>query len=182
MPIILDAYNVLFATHVLPDRYASVTAPQLGALIEHAGMTRGTIYVVCDGSKKPDEWLDPASVQVEVIYAGPKTDADSVIERLIEDSAATKDLIVVSNDHRIQRAARRHRAVSIGSESFLHKLADALRAKHTGPPAPEKPTGPVDTAAWMEKFGVGEKPGKKPPADVSRETERWMKEFGIDEK
>ena len=64
MSIILDAYNVLHVTHMLPDRYAAVTAPQLGALIEHAGMTRGTIYVVCDGSKKPDEWPEPGCVQV----------------------------------------------------------------------------------------------------------------------
>jgi predicted RNA-binding protein with PIN domain len=180
MSIILDAYNVLFSSHVLPDRYAELTAPQLGSLVEHAGLTRGTIYVVCDGSRKPDEWADPAAVQVEVLYAGKDRDADSLIEQLIDDAPSGKDLVVVSNDNRIQRAARRKRAVVLSSESFLHKLTDALRAKDAGPPEPEKPTGPFRAEPWMKKFGLDPRQPQQPPTDISSEADAWLKEFGLD--
>jgi hypothetical protein len=49
MALLIDAYNVLHATHVLPDRFAEVGAAKLCTMIDKAG-ARGGARVVCDGA------------------------------------------------------------------------------------------------------------------------------------
>lgn len=181
MSLILDAYNVLHCTHVLPMRYASINTRQLAAMLDRCNFDRGRMIIVCDGRPKPDE-LDPRIDvgRVEIIHSGAATDADSVIEKLIEEETGPRDLTVVSNDHRIQRAARRRRAVAMASELFLRHLAARFDRYAARQNDKTKPDLNADAEAWMRKFGVDEN-GVKPPADLEAETDRWMREFGYEE-
>ncbi len=95
---------------------------------------------------------------ITVIYAGPGRDADSLIERLIERADGPRELIVVSSDRRIAKAARKRKAKALDSPSFmLQVLADAERARATpkrpGAAHPGAPS-PAEVAEWMRFFGL----------------------------
>jgi hypothetical protein len=147
MALIIDAYNVLHCSHVLPDRYAMISATDLCRLLENSRWDREAMMVVCDGQPKPEEgeYAGP----VELIYSGPATDADSVIERLIERDSAPRSLTVVSNDRRLIKAARRRRARPMPAERFLQLLVTCGPSSR---PSPAKPTQMGSTDDWFNEF------------------------------
>lgn len=177
--LILDAYNVLHCTHELPDRHALMNVAGLCRLIETSRWSRERAIVVCDGSPKPNEgdYAGP----VELTYSGRSTDADSVIEALIEDADNPGHTTVVSNDRRIIRAARRRKCRTLTSERFLRLLIAQPAGKAAGRAGPEKPQGVDDADAWMAEFDIDEDaPGQlerelnpprspKQPADDARQ-------------
>ncbi len=65
--------------------------------------------------------------------------------------------MVVSSDHRVQRAARRRRAKAVDSDRWWAELNSDRRSRRTErPTAPQKPT--VDLSAgevdyWVKQFG-----------------------------
>ncbi|MBI1369919.1 MAG: hypothetical protein GC162_14850 [Planctomycetes bacterium] len=180
MSLILDAYNVLHCSHVLPERYASINALQLAAMLDRSNFDPGRLIVVCDGNPKPDEDLALCDIgRAELLHSGKSEEADDVIERLIDADTSPRKLTVVSNDHRIQRAAKRRRARVLSCETFLNQLARAFARYEHQQHAKPRPPMPNDPDAWMKKFGLtGHEP---PPADLDTETDRWLKEFGLED-
>jgi len=184
MPLLIDAYNVLHCCHLLPEPHHLVSGRGLARLIHLTGLGGPRATVVCDGKPKPDD--DPAIDigNVELIYSGPDRDADSVIEQFIAESSAPRRLIVVSNDHRIQQAAKRRKAKVLASESFTRRLAAAIEHYGDTPATPEKPTR-ADAEKWMQRFGLTEP--DRPITDEDRdildaETTYWLREFGLDDQ
>jgi hypothetical protein len=154
--LILDAYNVLHHAHLLPAGHAKVSAVGMGRLIDQAGIHAGRIVVVCDGAPKPHERTDDPGPRAEVIHAGPGREADDVIERLIEQEANPRDMIVVSSDRRLKQAGRRRGATVMDSDEFVRRLAERLRSSDVGSESDtaEKPEV-VDVKRWMKEFGFG---------------------------
>jgi hypothetical protein len=80
-----------------------------------------------------------------------------MIEDLLENFSAPRSLVVVSSDHRVQRAARHWGAKFIDSEQWYaetvatrrqrNTLADDAAAKPSGKPTPE------ELAHWLQEFG-----------------------------
>jgi len=109
----------------------------------------------------------PRTVQhrgLTVRFADPGSDADSMIEQLIEADSSPRKLIVVSSDHRLHRAARRRRAKAIDSDQWyaetLRKRIERMRHKSLGL-KPEEPPSEVDVRFWLRQFGLEE---PEPPA------------------
>ncbi|MEX0741392.1 MAG: hypothetical protein WD079_01260, partial [Phycisphaeraceae bacterium] len=106
--LMLDAYNVLHCSYVLPDRYAMVDPAGLCEMIRSSGLSarggNGGAVVVCDGAPKPHERSDDGGGGVDLVYAGPGRDADTLLEQMIARDTAPRQMIVVSNDRRIRRA------------------------------------------------------------------------------
>ena len=98
MPLILDAYNVLYFGYVLPEKYALLTAPQLGQLLDRLNFHPGPIFIVCDGTPKPIEDQSLELGRSRLIYSGKGREADDVIDELIEREPHRKATTVVSND------------------------------------------------------------------------------------
>lgn len=152
MGLIIDTYNVLHCTHVLPSRHAMMGATDLCRLLDESSWRSSRIAVVCDGSPKPDETDYTGSVKL--IHSGSGSDADSVIEKLIASDTAPRDLTVVSNDRRVQRAARRRRCRVMTAERFLRQLVSetsnrtASSSSDSDPPASK-----ADTEYWLREFG-----------------------------
>ena len=95
--------------------------------------------------------------EMTVRYARDYPDADSLIEELIQSDSAPRSLLVVSSDHRIQRAARRRRAGMIDSDLWYADLwqrrAQSLSSQQR--PSPEKPMGDLSAAEidyWVNEF------------------------------
>ncbi len=184
MALLIDAYNVLHCTHILPAPYAMMNVERLCDLLADSRWSCSRIAVVCDGA--PPSMGATLHGEVDLVYAGGGKDADSWIERFIARTTAPRDLMVVSNDNRIIRAARRRRCRTMDSESFLRQL---IRKPQT--PRPDKPAsaGPEETRQWMHKFGYDVPPDQpdhpptaSPPALDRPEdgADYWLKEFGFE--
>jgi len=155
--LVVDTYNVLHVTGVLPPDLAGLDAPDLAELVAASRWGRHHAVLVCDGTK-PRGMRDAERGHVRVTYAGGGASADAHIERLLEDSSHPRRMTVVSNDRAVQRAARRRGAKVLGAEAFLRQLvADAAAAPRRGRPAPRRDPGPLtpgQVEAWLRYFGL----------------------------
>lgn len=159
MPLLIDAYNVLHTVGVLPADLAGIDVPGLIGLLNASRYRGEKTTIVCDGVADPG--LPPlrASDPIFVRYSGKGREADELIGQSIRASSAPRQLIVVSSDHAVQRAARRRRCKVLSSAEFLQQLVDDVLASKQRP----------GTAA-----------GKPPPASMSQEqVDRWVNIFNL---
>jgi predicted RNA-binding protein with PIN domain len=159
---LLDGYNLLYAMGVLHGRLgpAGLERSRLNLL----GVVRGAhgdeaknVTVVFDAAQPvPGVPAESDYHGVHVLFAVEQEQADDLIEQLIRQASAPKNLTVVCDDHRIQRAGRRRHCVVLGCQEYL----EALRRKRRRPQAtPNEPT--------VKPHGVSD-----------AETRHWLKEFG----
>lgn len=101
-----------------------------------------------------------------VRFAVQYPDADTLLEQLIAQHTAPKQLTVVSSDHRVQRAARRRRAKFVDSEDWYAKLCRRLRnAPQSAREALRDTDDRLDRADvedWLRKFGFSPKEAETP--------------------
>ncbi len=160
MALLLDTYNILHTTGVLPPEFAGPGIDDLAGLVAASRYARETVQMICDGTGQPRRPVGE-DADIRVRFAGPGADADTLIIEMIDAAADPKRVTVVSSDGAIQRAARRRRCAALTSEEFLDHLArDNDSANRTA-----TPTGPAP----------------KPPAPLSSDqVERWIDIFDLD--
>lgn len=168
--ILVDGYNVLHTQGVLPPRLAGIEVHGLLRLIHRSRFAGRRLTIVCDGSGSTGrpglEIVDGTSVH----YSGPHSEADTVIERMLEVASAARTWLVVSSDRRVQRAARRARADVLDSRTFLEQLvADEAHKRKDGLPpfATEVPLDRYSVAHWLEEFGFDPNDALNPPSSVA---------------
>jgi hypothetical protein len=166
MRLLLDTYNVLHAWRSGPIAGDSREVAALAERIEAS--TFRSPRLICDGTPPggPSEPLHWRVGRVQIIYAGPGRDADSLIEKLIREDSAPSRLLVVSSDRRILKAARRRRAPSMESPSFLAQLASP------GQPVPtpaEETAAPADLKEWLRAFGDDPQEPRQPQPRTPRQ-------------
>lgn len=162
--LVIDTYNVLGVTGVLPPEMADLDVPGLAQRLRSGRHARDPALLVCDGTPPGKSWSPRGGLRldalegVRVVYAGPGREADTLIEQILADSSAARRMTVVSNDRRVQRAARRQRAGVLSSDAFLRGLAaDARRAGPAPYPAFAKaiPLAEDRVASWLRTFDLG---------------------------
>lgn len=155
--LIIDAYNVLHVTGVLPPELAGLEPPDLAELVGASRWGRHQAVLVCDGTK-PRSARSTDRGPVRVAYAGGGASADDAIARLVDESSHPRRLTVVSNDRAVQRAARRRGAKVLRADEFLRQLAsDAAKAARGRRALPRRDHGPLPAAhvdAWLRYFGI----------------------------
>ena len=106
---------------------------------------------------------------ISVQFARDPGNADELLERLIAAHDTPRKLVVVSGDHRVQRAARRRRATAVDSDRWWAELCAERRRKGAELPVPpQKPTGNLSAGEvdyWVDQFSDA------PPGD-SQQDER----------
>jgi predicted RNA-binding protein with PIN domain len=156
--LLVDAYNVLHVTGVLPPELSGLEAPDLADLVAASRWGRHQAVLVCDGTK-PKDVRAAERGSVRVTYAGGGVSADSAIARLLEESSHPRRITVVTNDREVQRAARRRGARVLASEAFLRQLAlDAARAPRGRRAVSRRDPGALterQVDAWLKYFGIG---------------------------
>lgn len=153
--LVIDTYNVLHVTGVLPPELAGPDAIKLAGLIGRSRWAGADTRLVCDGGagnlSLPADLA--AGSRIRLVFAGHGPDAaDKMIEGIIERDSAPRTLLVVSSDRRIQTAARKRRAKWFSSEQFLQRIADDVSVGGKG----DRGSGAVDpttSAMWMREFG-----------------------------
>jgi hypothetical protein len=176
---LIDGYNVV-APVAAPSRDPDPSWLQrertqlINRLVKHLDdRVRRRTCVVFDAANPPRD--RPSQFQVEGIdvrFAVGYPEADDLLEELIAEHSAPKNLAVVSSDQRVQTAARRRGGVPLDSQAWLDDLLDGvvrLAMKDAG--------GAGRGGAGQ---GSSEEDQEKPdPAADDEDTESWMREFGF---
>lgn len=164
MPLLIDGYNLLHVTGIVGRAGSGLQGSRdallrcLASAIEPKELPETT--VVFDAAEAPAGL--PRIVTHEgmtVRYASDYDDADALIEELIAASHVPRSLMVVSSDHRLQRAAKRRRAPFVDSDIWF---AEVMRRRHESRPNRGHATLPSrsrsatltaeETAYWLKEF------------------------------
>ena len=158
MRLLIDGYNLLHATDLFgTGRFAGTLHGSREALLAFLAQTlsageRRATTIVFDAAGAPPGL--PKTVHVDhltVRYARDYADADALMEDIIERHREPRGLLVVSADHRIQRAARRRGSKYVDSDTWYRELAARRTASRRSPDQGKpSPGGSVDY--WVNQF------------------------------
>ena len=158
MPIIVDAYNYLYARAGLEDMlpirdFNAARTDMLEFLEKYRRTVRRKIIVVIDGKHAKGMGAKTFG-GLDIVYAGK--DADTAIEEIVERAHGRKQTLVVSSDRAVKKAVKRLGATPIGSGEF-HKMAakELERRKRKHPPEPRQkyhPPSKAEVDYWLKKF------------------------------
>lgn len=162
LDIIIDGYNLMHAAGLARQNYAQGDLERcrhrLLNFIRHglSQQERARTTIVFDGQGAPVSGsLESVYHGMFVIFSPSGMEADDVIEELIGQHSAPKQLLIVSSDHRLHKAARPRRALAVDSEEFVQQLQRFARQRQKAPPPAltvEKPVA-EDTEEWLQAFG-----------------------------
>ncbi|NLE36753.1 MAG: NYN domain-containing protein [Pirellulaceae bacterium] len=167
MPLLIDGYNLLNVAGILPrgrgprtlERSRLALLNFLAESLRPNDIPRTTI--VFDAGSAPPGLPRVVNYRgLTVRFASRYPDADSLIEELIAESDSPRRLLVVSSDHRLQRAASRRRAKSIDGDVWYAKVLDERRKRlaleQVAPARPPVPLLAEDVDYWLGLFGGDE--------------------------
>ena len=179
--VIIDGYNLMHAAGFARQRYGPGGLERareqflraLIAMVTPEMQPRTT--VVFDAFDSPgNENRQSRRESVTVLFAGAGGDADSLIEQLIADHSAPRQVRVVSDDRRLKRAAQKRKARSWSSLDYWEKLVGHAERRSQQPResevAPEKFVGepaPSEVRHWLKVFGSIIPKSLKPSAKES---------------
>lgn len=156
MRYLIDGYNLLHAMGGLhgqsgPAVLAKARLRLLGFLLGRFGDRAGDVTVVFDAGKAPPGACEAQDHHgIHVRFAVRQEQADDLIEELIRRDAAPGRLTLVSDDRRLQQAARRRHCPVQGCGEFLDRL---LRPWQRPAEPPAKPSqGPAERDHWLREF------------------------------
>jgi len=178
MPLLIDGYNLLHVSGVFGQgnaltelhRSREALLAFLAAAIEPAERPQTTIVFDAAGAPPglPQSFLHEG---IHVEFARDPGNADELLEKLIAAHDTPRKLIVVSGDHRVQRAARRRRAKAVDSDRWWADLCAERRRRGVESPTPrQKPTrnltaGEVDY--WVSQFADTPQQERGKPLDTA---------------
>lgn len=143
MPYLVDGYNLQKRIQKTDPQFETLSDTYLCKILSrYLKRIRDQGQIIFDGIGPPDKTGFENLDNIEVVFVGRNTDADTVIERKIKANTAPKKLVVVSSDRRLRVAAAKRKAAGIKSEDFWPMLTRELgrrskprvepRSKHDG--------------------------------------------------
>ena len=156
---IIDGHNLLHTIFKLEGDSGAISDVGLCRILgRYFTLTGEKGEMIFDGTGPPDKGGFDNISNLEVFFAGLRTDADTVIEDKIRANTAPKRLAVVSSDRRLRSAARKRKATSIKSDVFWNDVQKQLSKKRPAKEPTEKRQGlnEGETEKWLEFFGFGQ--------------------------
>jgi predicted RNA-binding protein with PIN domain len=151
MTLLIDGYNLLHASGVFPAASASPTLENARlALLDFladslpAKQIERTRVVFDAASAPPGLPREMTHRGLAVRFARRGASADELLEELIAVEPDPRNLLVVSSDHRVQRAARQRGASFADSESWHRELTADVAARSRPPQSHDKPATEID--------------------------------------
>jgi predicted RNA-binding protein with PIN domain len=161
MALLIDGYNLLHATDIFGEAGPGTDLHRTRlALLDFLSRSisereRSQTTIVFDAAGAPPGL--PGTIGhagMTIHFARRHSDADEMIEELLEQYPAPRELLVVSNDRRVQRAARQRGASYIDSGQWYADIRAAARVAHEREPAESRPVSdPSDVKYWVQQFG-----------------------------
>lgn len=165
--LIIDGYNLMHAMGLARHQYGphdletsrNRMLTQLHSLLNTSAGERTTVVFDAFASESDQQRLQQFC-GISVVFAPQGTDADSEIEHMIRKHSSPRQLLVVSSDRRLQKAARRRRSRFVDSEQFIRGLSSegsvASGETPQGTPAVDGPAFP--DSALNEATGLAQEP------------------------
>ena len=156
---IIDGHNLLHTIYKLEGDSGAISDVSLCSILgRYLKLTGEKGEMVFDGTGPPDKSGFDNISDLEVFFAGLRTDADTVIEDKISANTAPKRLTIVSSDRRLRKAARTRKATSMKSDVFWNDVQKQLSRKRPEKEPTEKRQGlnEGETEQWLEFFGFGQ--------------------------
>lgn len=134
MLTLVDGYNVLHAVGFrgnlsAPGKLERARVSLIGKLAKYLSQAerKQTIVIFDAGRRSQEKPQQYVLHKIRVEFAYGFENADSMIEMLIGKNPTPQKLLVVSSDHRIQRAAKRRKATFIDSDIWIDLLESGKR-------------------------------------------------------
>jgi predicted RNA-binding protein with PIN domain len=163
MSFLIDGYNLVHAMGLLrgkvgPAGLEKARLGLLGLLRAVYGDEAASVTVIFDAANAPPGIPAEEDYQgIHVQFAVRQEQADDLIEALIRHDPAPRQLTVVSDDHRIQRAAQRRHCTVYGCAEYLDWLERHRREKRRSArqrsPKPEH-ISEEETQHWLREFAT----------------------------
>jgi len=151
MELLIDTWNVLHQTGILPPESAGNGIQGLIRLIGSSRWNKDRTTLVCDGT--PSDSC-PTGARVLVVFTGPQRTADDEIMHRVAISSAKRSITVVTSDREIIRSIKAAGSQHLSSAAFLQMLVD----DHDIPQSKKvhRPTGLSEQGAaeWKDRFGL----------------------------
>ena len=148
--LLIDGYNLLFATDIFPAAHEPATlersrAALLDFLVDSLPpkVLARTIVAFDAQSAPPGLPREMTHRGLAVRFARRGGTADELLEELIAAEPDPRNLLVVSSDHRVQRAARQRGANFTDSQTWYSQVTASRRAE-ADRPAEQKPPPAID--------------------------------------
>jgi uncharacterized protein len=159
MRYLIDGYNLLHAMGLLqgkagPHGLEKARLALLGRLCGSHRTEVSAVTVVFDASRAPPGAVPEDDYQGIHIWYALEGEADDLIEALIQRDSAPRQLTVISDDRRIQEAARRRRCAVLGCLDYLDEMERLRQRKPPPEDVPAKPESVSDgeTQHWLREF------------------------------
>ena len=162
MTFLIDGYNLMHAvgsvpTGVLARQFDAARGRFLDWLAESPALKPYFAFtrIVFDAQHASRDWGTTTHRGLTVTFSFRQT-ADDLIETYLALDKNPQKIRLVSNDHRLQAAAKRVRAKPMACSEFVDWLIDPERPgpKDYPPAAPEKPIPTTDDLAeYLRVFG-----------------------------
>jgi hypothetical protein len=162
--LIIDGYNLLHAAGWVQSRYRpgeleACRTRLLKFLSEHLSEMEAVRTTVVFDARHPPV-AAPRFIthgHIRVLFASPHGDADRMIEEMLESSDAPRNVTLISNDRRLQLAARAERSDCISSTDFLESLrnrsSQSSGSHRANTEKPESISNPAELELWLRVFG-----------------------------
>ena len=154
---IIDGHNLLHAIPKADRDSPPISEVGLCQLLgKYLRLTGQAGEIIFDGTGPRDKSIFDNMNDIEVIFAGPGNDTDTVIEDKIIISSAPKRLTIISSDRRLRKAARARKSTVIKSEIFWIDVQKQLSRKRPIKERAAKRNGlsETETEQWLEFFGL----------------------------
>ncbi|MEZ6126603.1 MAG: NYN domain-containing protein [Planctomycetaceae bacterium] len=123
--LIIDGYNLMHAAGMTRKRYGPGDLERCRLRLQHelirllsADVIQRAVLVYDAFDSPSDDSCHLNFEGLEIRFSPRGTDADSEIERLLQQHSVPRRVLIVSGDHRLHRAAGRRRARCVDSEEF----------------------------------------------------------------
>jgi hypothetical protein len=157
MPFIIDGYNLLHFIQKASEDFGAITDIGLCRIIsEYLRQIGEKGEIVFDGTGPRDKSAFDNINELEVFFAGLRSDADTIIEDKITASTAPRRLTIVSSDRRLQIAARKRKATVVKSQVFWDNVQKQLsrKTKVKEPLAKREGLSEGETEQWLKIFDL----------------------------
>ncbi len=126
MPYLIDGNNLIGAIRVIDIRDSAAREKMTRMLAAYQRAKNNSVIVVYDGPPPGGVRSTTNIGGLRIIYAGPESDADSRIRKILEQAAEPSSFVVVSSDKQVYSHARWRGAKAMRVMPFFSDLQQTL--------------------------------------------------------
>lgn len=154
MPYLIDGNNLIGAARDLDLKDAGAREKLTRLLGMYQRAKRNRVTVVYDGPPPPGARKTLSLGGLQVIYAGPEKDADTVIREVIGASSEPQSFTVITTDRQVYSWCRWAGAQAKQSRDFWQELVTVAERAEAG--AGRSNDSREDIDEWLDYFGIAE--------------------------